>query len=86
MISGEYRDGVIHPIGPVPPDWVEGQRVSIEPEPSDDPKDIERWAEEMRKTRSSLDEPGEWEKLQTALDEADALAKEHVRRQMGLDR
>jgi hypothetical protein len=86
MISGEYRDGVIYPIDPVPADWANGRRVSIEPEPSDSPKDIERWVEEMQKLGPALDEPGEWETFQAALDEADAIAKEHVRRQMGLDK
>jgi hypothetical protein len=85
MIWGVYRNGLIHPIDPVPPDWTEGQRVSIEPEPSDDPAAIEQWIADMQKVGPILDEPGEWERFQAALDEADAIAKEQVRRQMGLD-
>jgi hypothetical protein len=88
MIWGVYRDGLIYPSSPVPPEWADGQRVSIEPdfEPSDDPAEIERWAQEMRRSGGIQLEPGERERMQAILDEADRFAKEQVRREMGLDR
>ena len=30
MIKAVYRDGAIHPVDPVPPDWTEGQELQIQ--------------------------------------------------------
>jgi hypothetical protein len=34
MIKAIYRDGVIHPVDPVPPDWTEGQELRIQQVPT----------------------------------------------------
>lgn len=88
MIRAVYRNGVIYPAEPVPPEWSDGQEVRVEwdfAEPSDDPADIERWDEECRLAGPFQYEPGERERVQAVLEEADALAKAHVRRQMEAD-
>jgi hypothetical protein len=88
MIWGVYRDGLIYPSGPVPPDWSNGQRVTVEPEhePSDDPAEIDRWEVQWRQVGPLKYDPGEQERAQAAMEEADRLAKDEIRRQMGLDR
>ncbi|GMU23654.1 MAG: hypothetical protein AMXMBFR13_37320 [Phycisphaerae bacterium] len=85
MIRAIYRNGVIYPSEPVPPEWSDGQEVRIEwdlTEPSDDPAEIDRWDEDCRRFGHFQFEPGEREMMQAALQEADALAKECVRSQM----
>lgn len=87
MIRAIYRDGVIYPKDPVPQEWADGQEVQVdwEPsEPSDDPAEIDRWAAECRQAGVFQLEAGERERMQAALDEADADAKAYVRRQMEL--
>ena len=88
MIRGIYRKGVIIPTEPVPAEWADGQAVNVEPagaaDPSDDPDEISRWAAAMRREGRFQFEPGERERFQATLDEANALAKEQVRRDMGL--
>ena len=85
MIRGVYRDGLIYPAEPVPSDWAEGESVRVEPEhrePSDDLASIDRWDALWRRIGPMHYEPGERERVQATLDEADALAKEQVRRRM----
>jgi hypothetical protein len=52
------------------------------PEPSDDPFDIEQWDLDWRRVGPLHYEPGERERVQNALEEADALAKATVQREM----
>lgn len=85
MIRGIYREGVIHPTDPVPLDWAEGQAVRVESadeEVSDNPTDIDHWDAEWRQTGGIYYEPGEKERIEAVLEEADAIAKEFVRRRM----
>lgn len=87
MIRAVYRDGLIHPTDPVPSDWTDGQPLEVEPaaasrEPSDDPADIDAWYKECKRLGPMRFEPGEWERVQAALEEADRLAKDFVRRRM----
>lgn len=85
MIRAVYRDGVIYPAEPVPPEWPDGQEVRVErtlEESAHDPSDIDQWAEECNRHGFFQFEPGERERVRAALEEADALAKECVRRQM----
>jgi hypothetical protein len=88
MIRAIFRDGMIQPLDPLPPGWGEGQELQIietETEPSDDPEAIERWCRELDSIANRPDDPTEWEKMNSALAEADRLAKEQVRKEMGLD-
>lgn len=85
MIRAVYRDGVIYPAEPIPPEWSDGQEVRVEwgyDEPSDDPEEIDRWDAEWRAIGPIQYEPGERQRVRAALDEADALAKACVRRRM----
>lgn len=85
MIRAVYRNGVIYPAEPVPTEWFDGQEVRVEwgyDEPSDDPEEIDRWDAEWRANGPIQYEPGERERVQAVLEEADALAKAFVRRRM----
>ncbi|HEY3242941.1 MAG TPA: hypothetical protein VGM03_06265 [Phycisphaerae bacterium] len=85
MIRAIYRNGLIYPVEPVPPEWSDGQEVRVEldyEEPSDDPEDIDRWDAEWRAVGPFQYEPGERERVRAVLEEADALAKACVRRRM----
>ncbi len=82
-----YRDGLIYPSEPIPPDWANGQPVHVEPalsngDPSDDPAAIDAWFAEFQRVGPVRFEPGERERFQATLDEADRVAKEFVRRRM----
>ncbi len=85
MIRAVYRNGIIYPTEPVPPEWSDGQEVRVDwgfEEPSDDPDEIDRWDEECRRVGPIQYGPGERERVRAALEEADVLAKACVRRQM----
>lgn len=87
MIRAIVRQGMIHPIDPLPPEWSDGRELWIEPadpEPSDDPEEIDRWYQELQALSAGLYAPGERERIQAVLAEADAQAKDWVRREMGL--
>lgn len=84
MIRAIYRDGVIYPAEPVPPDWADGVAVRVETEESDrmDAQALDRWEADWRALGPPTFAPGERERMQAAMDEADAIAKEQMRREM----
>lgn len=92
MIRAVYRNGVIYPAEPVPPEWTDGLELRVDSgsvesgfdEPSDDPDEIDRWFAELQALGPAEYEPGERTCVEAVMAEADAAAKEHVRRQMGL--
>ena len=84
MIRAIFRDGTIQPLDPLPSGWSEGQELQIiEGEPSDDPEAIERWYRELTELANQPHDPEDWGKLQSALAEADRLAKDQVRSESG---
>jgi hypothetical protein len=86
MIRAIFRDGQIQPLDPLPIYWGDGQELQItEIEPIDDPEAIERWCRELDSIANRPDDPAEWERMKSALDEADRVAKDQVRKEMGLD-
>lgn len=87
MIRGIYRNGVIYPTDPVPPEWADGQEVQVDlnGKAAEERSEVERWDAEMRALGPIRFGPGERERFQRALDEADALAKDQVRRRMELE-
>lgn len=86
MIRAIFRDGMIHPLDPVPTGWREGQELPItEGEPSDDPEAIERWSRELSAISQRSYDPAEWERFESALAEADRQAKDLMRREMGIE-
>ena len=90
MIRASYRNGVLQPLDPVPTEWSDGRELNVEPAERaqlPDAAELERineWYRELQALGAARYEPGEYEELQRFLAEADELAKEHVRREMGL--
>lgn len=86
MIRAILKNGVIQPIDPLPPDWQEGQELSIDslPNGSDDPEAIRRWADELRRRAAEVPEE-DHARVAELLAEQDRIAKDSVRKQMGLD-
>jgi hypothetical protein len=86
MIRAIFRDGKIEPLDPLPAHWGEGRELQIiEAEPSDDPEEIERWWKELNDFRNEPDDPEDWQRFEAALAEANRVAKDQVRKEMGLD-
>jgi hypothetical protein len=79
------KNGVIHPLDPLPPEWTDGRELQVEDaqEPDDSPEAIDKWFEQLEALAAQID-PEDYKRLEAALAEADARAKEMVRREMGL--
>jgi hypothetical protein len=84
MIRGIIQGGQIRPLDPLPAEWTEGRQVIIEDAEATPSDDLEEWYRELQELGPAQYEPGEWERVQATLAEADTLAKAMVRRQMGL--
>jgi hypothetical protein len=83
-IKAILRDGRIQPLEPLPADWADGQELVVEePEPSDDPVEIERWAKELEESTAKIPAE-EHERFLRALEENELESKEAVRREWGL--
>ena len=82
MVKAVVSRGEIRPLEPLPVDWQEGQPLRVEKadEPETPVEEIDRDFAVLAAMCESADE----EKLDRALQEALRLAKEQVRRQMGL--
>jgi hypothetical protein len=86
MIRGIIKNGLIHPLDPLPEEWSEGREVVVEEaeeEQPESPEEFDRWYEEMERLAADVD-PQDIDRIMTALAEADVQAKEFVRREMGL--
>jgi hypothetical protein len=87
MIRAVIQNGQIRPLDPLPAEWTEGRQVIVEE--ADSPLapvgELEAWYRELQKLGPAEYEPGEWERVQANLIEADEQAKAVVRRQMGLE-
>ena len=83
-IRAVVRDGTIYPLEPLPEDWHDGQEVQVEPSPPDDPEEIERWYAELKALSPAQYDPGERERIDAIMAQADEQQKAIVRRQMGL--
>ena len=87
MIRAVLNHDAIQALDPLPPDWVDGQELWIEPAASAQPsraEDIDRWYRELESLCASAD-PEDDHRLQFALAEAHEKAKAMVRRDMGLE-
>jgi hypothetical protein len=68
-IKAIVRDGRIEPLEPLPADWLDGQELVVEqPEPSDDPAEIERWAKELEESTAKIP-PEEHERFERAMEQ-----------------
>jgi hypothetical protein len=74
MIRAVLQNGVIWPIDPIAPGWVEGQQVVVEDAGSASIDDLEGWYRELNQLGPALYEPGEWEEVQALMAQADEQA------------
>jgi hypothetical protein len=85
MVRAILEDGLIRPLGTLPAHWTEGQELVIdEMVATPSPEDLESWSREVAALAAEIP-PEDFDRLETALEEADREAKAHVRRQMDLD-
>ena len=84
MVRAVLKRGQVHLVDPLPETWAEGCALVVEPGEPEAAEDPDRWLEELNALGDPFAEPGEWDRLQANLAEADRLAKECVRRQMDL--
>ena len=84
MIRAIVQNGVIRPLDPIPSNWVEGFEVIVEDASSSSDEDLDAWYAELQRLGPAEYEPGEWERVQAVMIEADEQAKADVRRQMDL--
>ena len=87
MVRAILRDGLFHPLEPIPADWVPGQQLRVEEIESElviDATDFDQWLRDLNEATSKLDNAEEWAVIEQNLAEADRQAKNHVRREMGL--
>lgn len=84
MIRATVSNGDIELIDPLPEDWENGRELFIEAaEPAEANDDLDAWLAEMNELAAKID-PEDVKRFERGLAEADAQAKHHVRRQMGL--
>jgi len=79
------QNGLIRPLDPLPLDWVEGRLVVVEDAESAVSDDLDVWYQELKRLGPAQYDPGEREQVRATLADADARAKELVRRGMGLE-
>lgn len=85
MIRAIVRDGVIHPLDPLPADWDEGRELLVDSAPrADSEEEIRQWLDDMDALTSQLDDPDEWRRFDEAIAEAREVDKAHMRREVGL--
>jgi hypothetical protein len=85
MVKAVVHHGEIQPLEPLPADWQEGQTLRIE-KADDGEMSVEEIDRDFALLASLCEdsEPADEEQLERVLQEARRLAKEQVRRQMGL--
>ena len=83
MVRAVLQNGEIRPLGPLPPDWHDGQKLMIETQAADRPEEISAWAQEIEDAAQAIPEEVDRNFLE-ALEEQKRASKEQVRRQMGL--
>jgi hypothetical protein len=82
MIRGVVEDGLIRPLDPLPPDWTEGRMVVVEEAEASASDDLDEWYQELQRLGPAQYDPGERDQIRAIWAEADAQAKEFVRREM----
>jgi hypothetical protein len=87
MIRALIKNGVLKPLDPLPPEWRDGRTVEITGDVAseEDSEGLDEWYHELEQA-IAIDPmtPDDVRQLEAALAEADRLAKEQVRREMGL--
>ena len=83
-IKAVIEQGIIRPLEPLPPHWVEGQELRIETATDEDEGEaLDTWSQEMDALTASLYTPGEWAQMEDTLRDADQQAKAWVGTEMG---
>ncbi len=82
MIRAVVQNGLICPLDPLPIEWAEGRMVVVEDAEPGVSDDLDEWYRELNRLGPARYEPGEREQIRALLAEADAQAKERVRREM----
>ena len=88
MIRAIVTNGMLKPLDPLPEDWLEGEELLIDAQPSreisqDDASRLDRWYQALEASAAQLD-PEDDRLLQEAVQGVRRLAKETARREMGL--
>ncbi len=85
MPRAVLKNGVLYPLEPLPPEWMDGQEVEVTPvlPAEESPEGIERWAEEMEALCADSD-PEDEARMLAAIEEQRREDKAQVRREMGL--
>lgn len=85
MPRAVLKNGVIYPVDPLPPEWIDGKELWIEEshEPDANLQGEDHWLDELDAMVAEND-PEDFKKLEEALRVADQEAKEWMRREMGL--
>jgi hypothetical protein len=92
MPRAVLKNGVIHPLEPLPPEWADGKELMVEAasideddvhDPVRDAEFADRWFNEMERLCADST-PEEEAALQAALDEIRRQGKELMRKEMGL--
>jgi hypothetical protein len=84
MVKAVVSGGEIRVLEPLPPEWRDGDTVYVELlEDNMTPEEIDREFDLLDELCASSD-PADEERMRLALEEAHQLAKEQVRKQMGL--
>jgi hypothetical protein len=82
-IRAVIEQGIIRPLEPLPPDWVDGQELRIEAaEDEDGGEALDTWSQEMDALTANLYPPEEGAQIEETLREADQQAKAWVRHEM----
>jgi hypothetical protein len=93
MVRAVLMNGKIEALGPLPPDWQEGQELIVDqaeinrseaPRDSEANLDLKRRANKLRTLGEAVMDRGDWEILQAAINEIRRESKEEMRKQMGL--
>ena len=79
MIRAVVKNRTLEPVDPLPEDWEDGREVLLEV--VDDGTD--EWGHHWEELAAKMT-PADMDRLNAALADADALAKEQVRKEMGL--
>jgi hypothetical protein len=77
MVRAVLRDGLFHPLDPIPADWVPGQQLRVEeidPDSAVQSEDIDQWLRDLEDATAKLDDAQEWAVIELNLAEADQLA------------
>jgi hypothetical protein len=83
MPKAILKNGLIHPLEPLPTDWAEGQELVVEAVPVDHAERADRWYRELEEAVAEID-PEDERRRHEALEALHREAKERARREMEL--